>query len=202
MKRLTALLLTLLLTLTAALALGDWYTDQAEELARRVTLLPGNQTFVELYVDKQEGVEEELEMMGELTGKEPLSLTRYRYAPEKLQEYIAAYFLGERVDEDNTRLGEEILSRMNVNLPLMLNNLSGGDLWGHLSAVLSVTESYAAPEGFESCVLFADYGLDTGILITFTGNASAVTAQACFIRSEVFTTDFAADFLALLWEKE
>ena len=205
MKKLLSLLLALILLCSSSLALAeDWYLSTAEALSERLSILVGNQTYLAFFIDvKQDGVEEELDMMAETAGKEVKKVYRFRYAPEKVDQYVQNYFMTDRVDEYTAMVQSEVLKRMNPSLTGMLNGVIGGTLWTSLSSILCASETFAMPADFHDCVLGLDYGLDTAVLVTFTQTgADTVTASASYIRTESLYSDLTAPYLNLLWEKE
>jgi len=205
MKKIAALLLVLILLCLAPLSLAeDWYLSTAKSLSKRMAILVTNQTYLAFFIDvKQDGVEEELEMMAETVGRDVKDVIRLRYAPEKVDQYVENYFMGDRVDEYTATVQAEVLKRMNPSLSGMLNGVIGGTLWTSLSSILSASETFAMPDDFESCVLALNYGLDTAVLVSFTQTGEdTVTATASFIRTESLESDLTAPYLNLLWEKE
>ena len=205
MKKLFSILVLLILLCSASFSLAeDWYLDTANHLNERMGVLVGNETYLSFYMDvRQDGVEEELEMMAETVGRKVKDVVYLRYSPEKVDAYISHYFIEDRVDADTQLVQEEILRRMNASLPGMLNSINGGTLWLALSNSLQVGESFVMPEDFEECALGLDFGLDTAVLVTFTQTGkSTVTAQACYIRTESLYGEHTAPHLNLLWEKE
>lgn len=205
MKKLLSLILALLVLCSSSCALGeDWYLSTAETLSQRMSVLVNNQTYLAFFMDvRQDGVEEELAMMAALSGKEAKSVVRLRYAPEKVDQYVQNYFMGDRVDEYTQLVQTEVLKRMNPSLSGMLNGVIGGTLWTSLSSLLCASETFVMPENFEDCALGLDFGLDTAVLVTFTQTGgSTVTATASYIRTESLYSDLTAPYLNLLWEKE
>jgi len=205
MKKIAALLLALILLCLAPLSLAeDWYLSTAKSLSERMAILVTNQTYLAFFIDvKQDGVEEELEMMAATVGRDVKNVIRLRYAPEKVDQYVENYFMGDRVDEYTATVQAEVLKRMNPSLSGMLNGVIGGTLWTSLSSILSASETFAMPDDFESCVLALNYGLDTAVLVSFTQTGEdTVTATASFIRTESLESDLTAPYLNLLWEKE
>lgn len=205
MKKVFALLLALILISLAPLSLAeDWYLATADALADRLSILVTNETYLAFFIDvKQDGVSEELEMMAETSGKDIRNVIRLRYAPEKVDQYVKNYFMSDRVDEYTAMVQSEVLKRMNPSLSGMLNGIIGGTLWTSLSSILSASETFAMPEGFESCVLGLDFGLDTAVLVAFTQTGEdTVTATASYIRTESLDSELTAPYLNLLWEKE
>lgn len=205
MKKLTAFILVLILVCLTPLALAeDWYLSTAKALSQRLGVLVGNQTYLAFFIDvKQDGVEEELDMMAEVSGKEVQSVVRLRYAPEKVDQYVANYFMTDRVDEYTQLVQSEVLKRMNPSLTGMLNGIIGGTLWTSLSSILCASETFAMPANFHDCVLGLDFGADTAVLVTFTQTGEdTVTAAASYIRTESLDSELTEPYLNLLWEKE
>ena len=205
MKKLTALILVLMLVCITPLSLAeDWYLSTAEALSQRLSILVGNQTYLAFFIDvKQDGVAEELAMMAEISGKDVQNVVRLRYAPEKVDQYVESYFMTDRVDEYTQLVQAEVLKRMNPSLTGMLNGIIGGTLWTSLSSILCASETFAMPADFHDCVLGMDFGTDTAVLVTFTQTGeNTVTASASYIRTESLYSDLTAPYLNLLWEKE
>ena len=205
MKKIAALFLALVLLCLSPLSFAeDWYLSTAKSLSERMAILVTNQTYLAFFIDvKQDGVEEELEMMAETVGRDVKDVIHLRYAPEKVDQYVENYFMGDRVDEYTATVQAEVLKRMNPSLSGMLNGVIGGTLWTSLSSILSASETFAMPDDFESCVLALDYGLDTAVLVAFTQTGEdTVTATASFIRTESLESELTAPYLNLLWEKE
>ena len=205
MKKFLSLILALVLLCSASLALAeDWYLETAENLSSRMAILVQNQTYLAFFMDvKQDGVQEELDMMAEISGKDVQKVYRFRYAPEKVDQYVENYFMGDRVDEYTQLVQAEVLKRMNPSLSGMLNGVIGGTLWTSLSSILSASETFAMPDNFEDCALGLDFGADTAVLVVFTQTGEdTVTATASFIRTESLTSELTAPYLNLLWEKE
>jgi len=204
MKKLVALILTLCCLFSCACAKEDWYVETAQTLAKRMALLSDNLTYAAFFYDvKQDDVEQQLAEMAALDGKKLRSVQMLSYEPEQVESYIADYFVSDRVDEANAAVADELLRRMNLALPDMLNHLVGGWQWQSLSRIMQATATFEAPKAFRECALVLDYGVDVSILVTFTQTGeNTVTAQGSYIRSDVLEDEAAAPFLALLWEKE
>lgn len=204
MKKLVALLLALCCLFSCACAKEDWYVETAQTLARRMALLSGNLTYAAFFYDvKQDDVEQQLSEMAALHGKALRSVQVLSYKPEQVEAYIADYFVSDRVDENNAAVAEELLHRMNLSLPDMLNHLVGGWQWQALSRIMQAEATFEMPENFRQCALVLDYGTDVSILVTFTQTGeTTATAQGSYIRTDVLEDEAAAPFLALLWEKE
>ena len=164
------IILALTLICSASLALAeDWYLSTAQALSDRLSILVQNQTYLAFFMDvRQDGVEEELDMMAEISGKEVKKVYRFRYAPEKVDQYVQNYFMSDRVDEYTTLVQTEVLKRMNPSLSGMLNGVIGGTLWTTLSSILSASETFTMPDDFEDCALGLDFGSDTAVLVVFT----------------------------------
>ena len=205
MKKILSLILAVLMLCSASLAAAeDWYLSTAETLTDRLGILVSNQTYLAFFMDvKQDGVEEELDMMAQTSGKEVQNVVRLRYAPEKVDQYVQNYFMTDRVDEYTTLVQTEVLKRMNPSLVGMLNGVIGGTLWTTLSSILCASETYAMPADFHDCALGLDFGLDTAVLVTFTQTGeNTVTASASYIRTESLYSELTEPYLNLLWEKE
>lgn len=205
MKKWTAaLLLVLVCCLSCAAASADWYADTAQTLSRRMALLADNLTYAEFFYDvRQDDVEEQLAEMAALAGRKVQETLVLDYQPQKLAAYAAEHFVSDRVDEQSAAVAEELLLRMNLSLPDMLNHLAGGWQWQSLSRIMQATATFEMPEDFRECALILDYGAQAAVLVTFTQTGeSTVTAQGSYIRAGVWQDEAAAPFLSLLWEKE
>lgn len=205
MKKFLSLILALILLCSCSCALAqDWYLQTAEALSQRMTILVQNQTYLAFFMDvRQDGVQEELDMMAEISGRDVQQVFRFRYAPKKVDQYVENYFMGDRVDEYTQLVQDEVLKRMNPSLSGMLNGVIGGTLWTTLSSILSASETFTMPDDFEDCALGLDFGSDTAVLVVFTQTGEdTVTATASFIRTESLESELTAPYLNLLWEKE
>jgi len=184
MKKLThlfslALALALMIVCLAspAYATEDWHAERAELLMEELYQLSGSDLFIEMYTGAGEVKELISGWHDEMTGAET-TIDRYTSAMD-LMTFAMASLDG---------MPDAAVKRIKRDASTMAFAHANGQQGStHLAAstLLTLTESYVMPEGFEPMILLYEYDTICVGVAFYEGGEGVVTATAQFVAPEV-----------------
>lgn len=181
----------------------NWYLTEAKNLAAAMGALADNEAYVELFIGMGEDTDGFADKMAELKGLLPDAVNFYYQRTDALESLAANYQMDEFTVAANRNVMENLLRRMNMNLPGLLNASVGGSLWMAIASALTYTETFIMPEGFQNQAVLLLYGdCEAAVLVTYTQTGeNTITANGTFVRHEVYDDPVAQEIFDLLWER-
>lgn len=181
----------------------NWYEETAVYMAEQMNALADNETYVELFTGMGEDTDGFADQMAELKGLLPDAVNFYYLRTDALESLAANYQMDEFTVAANRNVMENLLRRMNMNLPGLLNSSVGGSLWMAIASALTYTETFLMPEDFENQAVLLLYGdCEAAVLVTYTQTGeNTITANGTFVRHEVYDDPVAQEIFDLLWEQ-
>lgn len=215
MKKLLAALAALVLCLTGVCGAfaeaapeydffeDNWYVSTAQYMTGQMNALADNEAYVELFIGMGEDSEGFADQMAALKGLTPDACNIYTLRTDALETLADNYQMDELTVAANRPVMENLLRRMNMSLPSLLNSSVGGSLWLAIASALSYTETYRMPENFvPQAVLLLYAEQEAAVMVTYTQTGeSTITANATFVRHEVYDDPVAQEIFSLLWER-
>lgn len=181
----------------------NWYEETAVYMAEQMNALADNEAYVELFIGMGEDTDGFADKMAELKGLLPDAVNFYYLRTDALESLAANYQMDEFTVAANRNVMENLLRRMNTNLPGLLNSSVGGSLWMAIASALTYTETFLMPEGFENQAVLLLYGdCEAAVLVTYTQTGeNTIMANGTFVRHEVYDDPVAQEIFDLLWEQ-
>ena len=136
----------------------NWYMTEALNLADAMGALADNEAYVELFIGMGEDNEGFADQMAALKGLTPDACNIYLLRTDALESLAANYQMDEFTVAANRDVMENLLRRMNMNLPGLLNTSVGGSLWMAIASALTYTETFIMPEDFAPQAVLLLYG--------------------------------------------
>lgn len=181
----------------------NWYVSTAQYMTEQMNALADNETYVELFIGMGEDTDGFADQMAALKGLTPDACNIYLLRTDALESLADNYQMDEFTVAANRDVMENLLRRMNMNLPGLLNASVGGSLWMAIASALTYTETFIMPEDFAPqavLLLYGDY--EAAVLVTYTQTGeNTITANGTFVRHEVYNDPVAQEIFDLLWER-
>ena len=201
MKKILSLLLVLILTLRPVAALaGNWYTEKGIILAERMHALASDK----IYITTFSTADDLIAHIGTLAKSDfsaPVE-ARMLNLPDEEAAAVLMSLLSMASDGNMPQLSETAKSEIFRRLPgTFISSINGqfGVTMVAASSILSTSESYITPEGFQPGVLLLQYPGEYSVAVAFSQSGEeTVSASAMPIYTEFITELTARDDLSLL----
>lgn len=181
----------------------NWYVSTAQYITEQMNALADNEAYVELFIGMGEDTDGFADQMAALKGLTPDGCNIYLLRTDALESLAANYQMDELTVAANRNVMENLLRRMNMNLPGLLNASVGGSLWMAIASALTYTETFLMPEDFvPQAVLLLYAECEAAVLVTYTQTGeNTITVNGTFVRHEVYDDPAAQQIFGLLWER-
>lgn len=186
MKKMTALLLTVVLMLSAIPALAEnWYVDKGSQLTQKLYTLVSHPAFASYFTSS----EQILSITSEFAASdlsEPLKAT---WLATPSLDSIFLMFMG-LTAEGAADIPEPMTEYISTRVPDLFVTMSISSLdtaWIAATSILRLSETHIMPEDFQPGILLLDYPSDFSVAVAFTQTGEETLTASATVLPPVAT---------------